>query len=429
MSRRNRQAQMLAPEALIDLYDVDTARYGGGTYRWTPGPMGEGAGNLIWNPLCAGSTSGWATGASPSSLTTVAAAYPISPEYVLPSGAGLFQQAGTFAATDWKQFSWTSMAAINPGQFIQAQACLIPIRCRVTIYLEFFSGTYGAATPENLLAQTKSTALINTGATASANKIEDFTLASVTATAPSGTTQVRMTLRIEPATVGVAVTDAKVFFTRAMMIVCGQLPRTTLEFAPGARVGSVSFGGQVYQPLPLRFEGVQRSGRGTVPRVTMVLPDVDGMATAVLLTRGYLLGCPITRRQVYRNALDDGSNPDVSDFFGPEIFYVDRVARHVPGVEIALECASPLDMQGTMLPAGQVIADVCEFTYRAYIGGAFQYGSCPYAGASYFDATNTSTVSASADVCSKSLAGCRARYGTTVALPMAAFPGASRSRY
>lgn len=427
MTRRHRSAQQLASDALIDLYQIDTTKYGGGISCWTPGPMGEAAGNVIWNPRCRSNTNGWSAEATPTHFgASLALALGVVPAlYRLPEGSG-FVQYPILTANATRTVTWTDFMNVVPGQILQAQAQIHPLGCKMRVGLQFWNASISISNSWSAWQPSLS-------ALGKADQLQDFRSAWLNATAPAGATRARLLIQLAPEVDGSASASiVRGHWTRAMLVACapsGRAHTAPLEFAPGARVGSVSFAGQLYTPLPVRFEGVQRTGRGPVPRITLVIPDIESFGTALLLARGNLLGCPVNRRQVFRHALDDGENPDASDFFGPEIFYVDRVARWVPGVEIALECASPLDVQGTMLPARQVIADVCGLTYRAWNGSSFTYGSCPYAGGAYFDAANNSTASAAADVCSKSLAGCRKRYGSATPLPAFMFPGASRGRY
>lgn len=423
MTRRFRSAQQLGSEALVDLYEIDTTKYGGGITYWTPGPMGEASGNLIWNARCRSNVAGWSPQATASTFGATAVVQAGSPQWQLREGSAQVSYAD-IEADGTRNVVWQEWAQVAPGQILHAQAFVQPRGCRVRVGVQFHTGVaiISGATVYSAFQGD----LSGFGA---ASHIDQFAQVWVNATVPAGAQQARLILQGAPLTPGAASGPCSWFFARSMFVACPVAPTAPLAFAPGAKAGAVRFDGQTYAPLPIRFEGLQRTGRGPVPRVTLVVPDVEGLATALMVTRGNLLGCPIKRRQAFRHALDDGDSPDPFDFFGPEIFYVDRVARWVPGVEVALECASPLDIQGTMLPGRQVIADVCGLTYRRWNGAAFVYGSCPYAGASYFTATNASTGSAAEDVCSKSLAGCRARYGTAVELPAFMFPGVSRARY
>lgn len=48
------EAQALAPDAMVQLYELDTSRYGGPVYAWTPGPLGDAAlsfGGVTYAPV------------------------------------------------------------------------------------------------------------------------------------------------------------------------------------------------------------------------------------------------------------------------------------------------------------------------------------------------------------------------------------------
>jgi lambda family phage minor tail protein L len=421
-AERFRNSQQLARPALVELYDIDITKYGGGIRRWTPGPIGGPAANLIWNPTPKANTTGWSSlaGATMSLASTVYGTQ--FPAYAPEEGSGIVFWS-SLAANSVTNFSWTQSPTLTAGTYVQVQARVLPQRCRVKARIEFYNVA-------SLISVTDGAWVGDSGQTSPAGSVDNYLTIWVSGIAPAGTTRAILSIVVVPFTDGVAATSPVVSFARASMIMSATPFSTTKprEYAPGGKVGSVSFGGAVYSPLPLRLEGLEKSGRGAVPRVTVVIPDIDGLLTTLLLTYKNLLGCPITRKLVFRNALDDGPDADPSDYFGPDIYYIDRVARHAPGVDVALECCSPLDIQGTALPARQVIRDICDLTYRVWNGSSFDYGSCPYAGSNYWDVANNSTTSAASDRCSKSLRGCRLRYGTSVPLPMAAFPGVGRGQ-
>ena len=425
MTTRLRTAQLLARPALIDLYELDISKYGGGVRRWTPGPMGAGAGNLIWNPTPKANLTGWSAigGAGVGTLALAAALYGVSaPDYAPQEGSAIIYWTSLAAGAVSGVF-WLQRPTLTAGTAVQVQARVVPARCRVRACVDWYNGsTYISTTSGGWVGDASQTS--------PAGSVDNYLTAWASGVAPATTTNMVFYLQVVPYTDGASATSPLVIFGRTSILMSAtpfgaSKPRS---YAPGAQVGSVSFGGITYSPLPLRMEGLEKVGRGPVPRITLVIPDIDSLMTTLMVSYKNLLGCPITRKQVFTNNLDNGPDADSSDFFGPDIYYVDRVARHAPGVEVALELASPLDIQGTALPARQVIRDVCDLTYRVWNGATFDYGSCPYAGSSFWDVANNVTATASADRCSKSLRGCRLRYGTTVPLPMAAFPGVGRGR-
>jgi len=199
------------------------------------------------------------------------------------------------------------------------------------------------------------------------------------------------------------------------------------SFPGGGAPGKVVFAGQTYDPFPLMIEGITWTVRGAMPRPRVTVPDIDSYATQLLRGYGNLLGCPVSRIRVFATNLDGGADPDPTSFFGPEVWYVDRIARHHPGLDVVLELANPLDLQGKMLPGRQVIRDACTHVYRRHNGTSFTPGTCPYAGNSYWKADGTPTLVPGEDACGKRLADCKLRF-PDVPLPTRAFPGVSKYR-
>lgn len=422
MPRRNRLAQELAAEPLVSLYELDVSKYGGGVRYWTTGVMGESSLNVIWNPSAASSVTGWTADGSPATFQPARLVAGLSDIYKLPQvGNGAIKWASIPADTQ-RYLTWapsTGALKVGAGQWVQGQAKVVTHQCKAKLILQFWNGASWIENHEGPW---------NTLAGGAADALSDYEVIWEEAQAPAGTTEVRMLVAVLPLTPGVAAADAWLFWTHALLAPLPNELRRPLEFGPGSKVGSVAFAGVTYQPIPVQMEGFERTGRGPVPRITITVPDVDNLATQLLAAYKDLLGCKITRRQVFRSALDDGAYPDPTDFYGPEVFYVDRVVKHVPGEIVVLECASPLDIQGTKIPNRQMIRDVCSHTYRHWTGGLFDYGSCPYNGGSYFRQDNVATGNPAEDRCSRSLLGCRARYGTDAVLPFKGFPGMGRTR-
>jgi len=180
--------------------------------------------------------------------------------------------------------------------------------------------------------------------------------------------------------------------------------------------------------VPIQIERVQWTGQGAIPRPQVTLPNIGGFAESYLHSYGDLLGCRVTRRRVYRRFLDGQVEADPTDYFGPDIWYIDRVALRTPEV-VVLELASPFDIQGKMLPGRQVIRDVCTRTYRTWIPGqGFILGNCPYNGPNFWKADGTPTGDPAEDDCGRRThADCTLRFPDQP-LPTWAFPGVVRSR-
>lgn len=190
---------------------------------------------------------------------------------------------------------------------------------------------------------------------------------------------------------------------------------------------SVVFGGVTYTPVPLQIEGMAMDGQGPVPRPKVTIPNVSGFASQLMASSGDLLGCKVTRKRTFRKFLDGQPGADSTAVFGPDIWYVDRVAARGPDL-VTFELAAAMDIVGKMMPGRQVIRDSCTHIYRTFRSGGFVAGTCPYAGSSYFKADGTVTAQPAEDVCGKRLSDCRKRFPSG-ALPTRAFPGATQVRF
>lgn len=190
---------------------------------------------------------------------------------------------------------------------------------------------------------------------------------------------------------------------------------------------AVVFGGVTYTPVPLQLEGMAMDGQGPVPRPKVTIPNVSGFASQLMASSGDLLGCKVTRRRTFRKFLDDQPGADSTASFGPDIWYIDRVAARGPDM-VSFELAAAMDIVGKMIPGRQVIRDSCTHVYRTYRSGSFVTGTCPYAGSSYWKADGTVTAQPAEDVCGKRLSDCRKRFPSG-ALPTRAFPGATQVRF
>jgi lambda family phage minor tail protein L len=414
-----RTAQKAAPEPLVDLFTLDISRYGGPVLRWTPGPLGAASKNQVVNTSFKADTSGWSvsgtTGAGPASA--YGAAY-----WLADQGSGYFKLDGALSGVLTIRTLFVD-EPVEAGQWWEAQARLVPIRCRARVEIAYFNAAnagFGAIS---------SSIIENAGAPASANRLEDYTLLHIRAKAPAGAAKIRMTIRMDTATGGS--TDPAIIFTMAQLCrVQGEGSGQPQPFSQPRAAGtpsSVVFSGVTFTPFPLLIEGMSWTTRGAMPRPKVTIPDIDSYFTSLLAGYQDLLGCPITRLRVFADNLDGGRDPDPTSYFGPEVWLVDRVARQDPGEEVVIELANPLDLQGKMLPGRQVIRDTCTHIYRYMNGSFFVPGTCPYAGISYFKADGSVTAVPAEDACGKRLKDCKLRFPNQP-LPTRAFPGVGKYR-
>lgn len=192
-------------------------------------------------------------------------------------------------------------------------------------------------------------------------------------------------------------------------------------------VSTVRFGGTEYLPMPIEAVGFEWAGTGKLPRPKLRVSNVGRIPAALVIANGGLEGAEVRRIRTFREFLDDGETPDPTAIMGPEMYVIDRKSTHNKQL-VEFELASPMDHQGLRLPRRAMLRDTCDFTYRRWVtqtGGTtgFVMGTCPYAGAFYYKADDTGTMTQSEDVCSQKLSGCILRFGASAPLPFGGFPG------
>lgn len=431
-TRRHEVAQRPVTDALVPLYDLDLSLYGGGSYHWTAGPMNSQSGNLVSNPYCLKNTTGWGFGGtSPPTNTGLAGA--VGPTWTLRSfGSGYMHRSSGLAAGQYMDAFTSSMTgnfaaspAIPAGSWIEAQARVCPHRCSVALVIQFLDAAGGLLSST---AETVPTAVAsNSGATAKANEVDDYTQVWVQAQAPANCKSAQLVLRARGIGGGAATTPY-VFFSLAQIAQVYGASSRPLPVLPSSVVGLVSFGGVQYRPVPLQLTGVQTTGQGPIPRPKVTVPNIDNFARALMGTYRDLIRGKITRRRVFKRFLDGQPEADPTEYYGPDIWFIDRIANAGPD-SVTFELASPLDIQGKKLPGRQVIRDVCTHTYRTWTPAlGFKQGSCPYAGPNYFTVDGTPTGDPAADSCGRSFIDCGLRFPYPQSLPTRAFPGSVRAR-
>ena len=203
---------------------------------------------------------------------------------------------------------------------------------------------------------------------------------------------------------------------------------------------SIVWQGVSYTPLPITATGFQWSGQGTLPRPVFEISNFDGTFGALAAQYGGLIGATVTRKKTLTQYLDaanfvGGVNPtaDPTQFFDDEIWIVDRKASE-SNLSLQFELASTFDLPGVLLPGRQFIQNVCAgsgWQYRIWnpATASFNYANsanCGYTGSAYFTASGAQTGDPTQDDCSRTLAGCKLRFGMAATVPYGGFPGVGR---
>ena len=192
--------------------------------------------------------------------------------------------------------------------------------------------------------------------------------------------------------------------------------------------GVVVFGGVEYNAWPMKAEGFERTG-SQPPRPKLTLGNVDGSISALCLMFDDCVGTVVTRRRTFRKYLDAVNFPegnpeaDPAEQFQPEIWYVDRKTNETTEV-VEFELCSALEFNGAVIPARQIIANVCPWLA---IGG-YRGPYCTYSGPPVAMADDTPTSDPALDRCGGRTSSCKLRFGDTNPLPTGAFPSAGLVR-
>ena len=189
----------------------------------------------------------------------------------------------------------------------------------------------------------------------------------------------------------------------------------------------ISWGGQVYSPLPMDASDFELTTRGALPTPTVTISNLYGAGNLLLDSYKGLVGAELARIVTLRRFLDDGETPDGAAYITRDKYVVAQKTSH-NATAIAFRLASRMDVEGTQLPRRQILRDVCTHTYRAWDpeGDAFDYSiaSCPYTGSAAFGTSNKPT-DAAHDQCSRNIVGCQLRFPGQV-LPARFFPGVGK---
>lgn len=164
-----------------------------------------------------------------------------------------------------------------------------------------------------------------------------------------------------------------------------------------------------YQPWPVEIEGLEQSSKGTLPRPTVRVANLDSTISVLLGPMEDLLGAKVIRKRTLVKYLDaanfpGGTNPTADDTaaWDDDVFYVEQKTSETNAV-IEWQLVSALDCQGLKLPRRIIQATVCPWADASVC--AYSVGG----------------------QCAKTLAACKAKWGTAD-LPFGGFPASSRIR-
>ncbi len=199
----------------------------------------------------------------------------------------------------------------------------------------------------------------------------------------------------------------------------------TLYFHAGTNEisGSVVWQGQIYTPWPLKGTEFATPSQGSPARPKLQVGNFGGTISALCRQYEDLLWAKLKRRRTLVKYLDAvnfvSGNPTANpaEEYPVETWFITRKVNETPA-SIEFDLGSPLDLQGVQLPRRQVVAGTCLWAYRS--------GECGYAGGPVATYANVPTSDPTKDQCSRTMTGCKLRFGNFAELPFGGFPGIAR---
>lgn len=178
--------------------------------------------------------------------------------------------------------------------------------------------------------------------------------------------------------------------------------------------GDIVWQGDTYSAFPVQAEGFEISGKGTLPRPTLSVANVDGTVGLLVRDLEDLIGATLTRKRTLVKYLDAvnftggvNATADPTQFLADDIYLVERKSAETKDV-ITFELASALDVHGVRIPRRLIQATICPWVYKG--------AECGYAGGI-----------ATCDFTLNGANGCKVHF-PNANLPFGGFPGAATIR-
>lgn len=215
---------------------------------------------------------------------------------------------------------------------------------------------------------------------------------------------------------------------------------------------TIKFDEQSYPAVPVEVDGFEFTTKGTLPRPTLRVANVNDAISSLLLSYN-LLGAKVQRIRTFVKFIDvsnfnqqvqftkeadvegllttEDDDPLIMETFNDsadpqakmvETWYVDRIASE--NLQFAeFELAPKIDLTNLQLPR-RTIEDACPWRYRGVQEGTGP--GCTYKGDSCFTAADDALPDRdfANDVCGKRLSSCRLRFPGKKRLPFGGFIGA-----
>lgn len=121
--------------------------------------------------------------------------------------------------------------------------------------------------------------------------------------------------------------------------------------------------GEKYEPFPINITGFETTTKGTIPQPELTVANVLGTLAAVTNAFDDLVGAKVTRRRTLGKYLDNGTNPDPSEEFPEDVYYIERKTGET-SLSISWQLASKIDLEGLQIPRRIITQNYCIWKYR-----------------------------------------------------------------
>lgn len=170
----------------------------------------------------------------------------------------------------------------------------------------------------------------------------------------------------------------------------------------------IVYQGNTYNLLPIRIRDIQQKSSGVSNRPKLIVGNVDGLVTGLIVAYEGLNNAMIKRYTVFEKNLDAVNHKD-SDISEPDPFaysvntYVVNGVDQNDGESVIFELAVPSETDGIVLPARSMLVG-CIFNYRE--------AGCGYDGHAVADAKGNALEphEMDKDACGKTIRDCQIRF-------------------
>lgn len=189
-----------------------------------------------------------------------------------------------------------------------------------------------------------------------------------------------------------------------------------------------------YSARSFTIKGLGRTMSGPQARPKLTIDNVDRFWWDKIEDFDDLKGAKITYRKMYRQHLDDGSDPDTSEYITLEEYEVHQ-RRVITPTRIEFVLKNPFDVEESKI-GREMLRDSCWRTYRVptsttdtFVDNASDPDkiTCPYTGSTYLKRDGTAAADWSEDACGQKHSDCEARFPNQT-LPIQAFKAVGAPR-